>query len=153
MKNVNGDSAERKTTISLLYFGTGIYLLIFSCHGMKKCDNCTVRMNIDLDERLQKERVEGRILKRKKLVFLRLPKWKFCSKKLDWLIIIIIIIIIIILFYFIFFKFRCCRSLLAWCCVRIYLSQVYEVCFYLNIFLLALLSFGFTSLAILLLYF
>ena len=56
-------------------------------------------MNIDLDERLQKERVEERILNRKKLVFLRLPKWKFCSKKLDWLI----IIIIIILFYFIFF--------------------------------------------------
>ena len=80
---------------------------------MKKCDNWTVQMNIDLDERLQKERVEGRILKRKKLVFLRLPKWKFCSKKLDWLIIIIIIIIIIILFYFILFKFRCCRSLLA----------------------------------------
>ena len=79
---------------------------------MKKCDNWTVQMNIDLDERLQKERVEGRILKRKKLVFLRLPKWKFCSKKLDWLI-IIIIIIIIILFYFILFKFRCCRSLLA----------------------------------------
>ena len=56
-------------------------------------------MNIDLDERLQKERVEGRILKRKKLVFLRLPKWKFCSKKLDWLI----VIIIIIFFYIIIF--------------------------------------------------
>ena len=68
---------------------------------MKKCDNWTVQMNIDLDERLQKERVEERILNRKKLVFLRLPKWKFCSKRLDWLI--IIIIIIIILFYFIFF--------------------------------------------------
>ena len=49
---------------------------------MKKCDNCTVQMNIDLDERLQKERVEGRIFKRKKLVFLRLPKWKFYSKKI-----------------------------------------------------------------------
>ena len=64
---------------------------------MKKCDNWTVQMNIDLDERLQKERVEARILKRKKLVFLRLPKWKFCSKKLEWLI------IIIIFFFFIFF--------------------------------------------------
>ena len=28
---------------------------------MKKCDNWTVQMNIDLDERLQKERVKGRI--------------------------------------------------------------------------------------------
>ena len=28
---------------------------------MKKCDNWTVQMNIDLDERPQKERVEGRI--------------------------------------------------------------------------------------------
>ena len=36
---------------------------------MKKCDNWTVQMNIDLDERLQKERVEGRILKRKKIDF------------------------------------------------------------------------------------
>ena len=34
---------------------------------MKKCDNWTVQMNIDLDERLQKERVEGRILMRKML--------------------------------------------------------------------------------------
>ena len=73
-------------------------------------------MNIDLDERLQKERVEGRILKRKKLVFLRLPKWKFCSKKLDWLIIIIIIIIIIILllFYFILFYLNFDAVGLSW---------------------------------------
>ena len=69
---------------------------------MKKCVNWTVQMNIDPDERLQKERVEGRILSEK-------------------------------------------------CCVRNYLSQVYEACFYLNIFLLALLSFGFTGPAILLL--
>ena len=57
-------------------------------------------MNIDLDERLQKERVEGRILKRKKLVFLRLPKWKFSPKKLEWLIIIIIIIYLFIYLIF-----------------------------------------------------
>ena len=56
-------------------------------------------MVMDLNERLQKERVEGRILKRKqKLVFLRLPKWKFFSKKLDWLIIIIIILLYIYFF-------------------------------------------------------
>ena len=48
-------------------------------------------MNMDLDQRLQKERVEGRVLKQKKFVFLRLPKWKFSPKKLEWLIIIIII--------------------------------------------------------------
>ena len=48
-------------------------------------------MNMDLDQRLQKERVEGRVLKQKKLVFLRLPKWKFFPKKSEWLIIIIII--------------------------------------------------------------
>ena len=58
---------------------------------------------MDLNERLQKEMVEGRILKRKqKLVFLRLPKWKFSSKKLDWLIIIIIILLYI---YFFFWNF------------------------------------------------
>ena len=57
-------------------------------------------MNMDLDQRLQKERVEGRVLKQKKLVFLRLPKWKFSPKKLEWLIIIIIIYLFI---YFIFF--------------------------------------------------
>ena len=56
---------------------------------------------MDLNERLQKEMVEGRILKRKqKLVFLRLPKWKFSSKKLDWLI-----IIIILLYFFFFWNF------------------------------------------------
>ena len=56
---------------------------------------------MDLNERLQKEMVEGRILKRKqKLVFLRLPKWKFSSKKLDWLI-----IIIILLYIFFFWNF------------------------------------------------
>ena len=55
---------------------------------------------MDLNERLQKERVEGRILKRKqKFVFLRLPKWKFFSKKLDWLIIIIIILLYIFFFW------------------------------------------------------
>ena len=59
-------------------------------------------MIMDLNERLQKEMVEGRILKRKqKLVFLRLPKWKFSSKKLDWLI--IIIIILLYLFFFLNF--------------------------------------------------
>ena len=36
---------------------------------MKKCVNRTLQMNIDLDERLQKERVKGRILKRKKIGF------------------------------------------------------------------------------------
>ena len=65
---------------------------------MKKCDNWTVQMNIDPDKTPQKERVERRILKRKKLVFLRLPKWKFCSKKLDWLIVIIIIIFLLLFF-------------------------------------------------------
>ena len=50
---------------------------------------------MDLDQRLQKERVKGRVLKRKKLVFLRLPKWKFSPKKLEWLIIIIIIYLLI----------------------------------------------------------
>ena len=56
-------------------------------------------MNMDLDQRLQKERVEGRVLKQKKLVFLRLPKWKFFPKKSEWLIIIIIIIIIYLFIY------------------------------------------------------
>ena len=31
-------------------------------------------------ERLQKERVERRILKQKKFIFLQLPKWEFSSK-------------------------------------------------------------------------
>ena len=44
-------------------------------------------MVMDLNERLQKERVEGRILKRKqKLVFLRLPKWKFLTVIIGWIL-------------------------------------------------------------------
>ena len=35
---------------------------------------------------------------KKKLVFLRLPKWKFSPKKLEWLIVIIIIIYLLIFF-------------------------------------------------------
>ena len=40
---------------------------------------------------------------KKKLVFLRLPKWKFSPKKLEWLIIIIIIIIYLFIYLFNFF--------------------------------------------------
>ena len=47
---------------------------------MKKCDNWTVQMNIDLDERLQKERVEGRILKRKNWFFFDYPNGNFVLK-------------------------------------------------------------------------
>ena len=60
---------------------------------------------MDLDQRLQKERVEGRVLKQKKLVFLRLPKWKFFPKKSEWLIIIIIIIYLFIYLFNFFGNF------------------------------------------------
>ena len=36
---------------------------------MKKCDNWTVQMNIDLDERLQKEEGGGADFKPKKILF------------------------------------------------------------------------------------
>ena len=62
-------------------------------------------MNMDLDQRLQKERVEGQVLKQKKLVFLRLSKCKFSPKKLEWLIIIIIIIYLFIYLFNFFGNF------------------------------------------------
>ena len=57
-------------------------------------------MNMDLDQRLQKERVEGRVLKQKKIGFSSITQMEVSPKKLEWLIIIIIIYLFI---YFIFF--------------------------------------------------